>query len=141
MKTKLPKIATLLLSTLLSICASAQAPTLGSAANFVLFSSNGAVTSNATNSLLTHLTGNVGTNTSGGTSTGFGNVNGNIEDNNSVSQLAVADLLIAYNQLNALIPNYFPAALLGNGASLNPRCLFHQQSSRIKRESYFKWSR
>jgi hypothetical protein len=124
MKTKLPKIATLLLSTLLSICASAQAPTLGSAANFVLFSSNGAVTSNATNSLLTHLTGNVGTNTSGGTSTGFGNVNGNIEDNNSVSQLAVADLLIAYNQLNALIPNYFPAALLGNGASLNPGVYF-----------------
>ncbi len=45
-----------------------QAPTLGSAANFVLFSSVGAVT----NTGITHLTGNVGTNS--GSSTGFGNV-------------------------------------------------------------------
>jgi len=77
-----------------------------------------------TNSLSTHLTGNVGTNTSGGTSTGFGNVNGVMQDNNLVSQLAAADLLIAYNQLNALIPNYFPSALLGNGVSLNAGVYF-----------------
>jgi len=102
----------------------AQAPTLGTAANFVIFSSNGSVTSTATNSLSTHITGNVGTNTSGGTSTGFGNVNGNMQDNNLVSQLAAADLLIAYNQLNALSPNFFPSALLGNGASLNAGTYF-----------------
>lgn len=102
----------------------AQAPTLGTAANFVVFSANGAVSSNVTNSLMTHLTGNVGTNMSGGTSTGFGNVNGNIQDNNLVSQLAAADLLIAYNQLNALIPNFFPSALLGNGATFGAGVYF-----------------
>jgi hypothetical protein len=90
----------------------------------VIFSSNGSVTCDVTNSLGTHLTGNVGTNTSGGTSTGFGNVNGNMEDNNLVSQLASADLLIAYNQLNALIPNFFPSALLGNGVTLNAGTYF-----------------
>ncbi|HXD91819.1 MAG TPA: hypothetical protein VNX01_01330, partial [Bacteroidia bacterium] len=46
-----------------------QAPNLGTAANFALFSTNGAVT----NSGISHITGNVGTNN--GSSTGFGNVN------------------------------------------------------------------
>ena len=55
--------------------ANAQAPVLGTAANFIIFTSNGAVSSNVTNSLDTHLTGNVGTNTTGELSTGFGNVN------------------------------------------------------------------
>ena len=44
----------------------AQAPDLGSAAGFILFSSDGAVT----NSGISHLTGNVGTNN--GASTAFG---------------------------------------------------------------------
>ena len=100
--------------------ANAQAPVLGTAADFVIFSTDGAVTSNVTNSLMTHLTGNVGTNTSGATSTGFGNVNGVMQDNNIASSLAAADLLIAYNQLNGLIPNFFPAALLGNGSTFVP---------------------
>ena len=104
--------------------ANAQAPVLGTASDFVIFSTDGAVSSNVTNSLLTHLTGNVGTNTSGGTSTGFGNVNGIMQDNNVASNLAAADLLIAYNQLNALIPNYFPSALLGNGVTLNAGTYF-----------------
>lgn len=124
MKTKLPLFLTLFLACFISVISNAQAPTLGSAANFVVFSANGAVTANVANSLNTHLTGNVGTNTSGGTSTGFGNVNGNMQDNNIVSQLAAADLLIAYNQLNALVPNFFPASLLGNGASLSPGVYF-----------------
>lgn len=100
---------------LFGLAANAQAPVLGTVADFVVFSSNGAVSSNVTNSLMTHLTGNVGTNTSGATSTGFGNVNGVMQDNNIASSLASADLLIAYNQLNALIPEFFPSALLGNG--------------------------
>lgn len=124
MKTKLPLFLTIFLACLIGFVSNAQAPTLGSAANFVVFSANGAVTANVANSLNTHLTGNVGTNTSGGTSTGFGNVNGNMQDNNIVSQLAAADLLIAYNQLNALVPNYFPSSLLGNGASLSPGVYF-----------------
>ncbi|WP_432671261.1 ice-binding family protein [Flavobacterium sp. SM2513] len=124
MKTKIPHFLTGILMMLSSFAVNAQAPTLGTAANFVVFSSNGSVTCNVTNSLSTHLTGNVGTNSSGGTSTGFGNVNGVMQDDNIVSQLASADLLIAYNQLNVLIPNYFPAALLGNGASLNAGTYF-----------------
>ncbi|MDI1257594.1 MAG: ice-binding family protein [Flavobacterium sp.] len=87
----------------------AQAPVLGTAANFVLFSSNGAVT----NSGISHYTGNVGTNN--GSSTGFGNVDGVMHDNDLVSAQASTDLLIAYNQLNATIPQYFPSSLLGNG--------------------------
>ncbi len=129
MKTKVPYFLTAFLMLLSGFTANAQAPTLGTAANFVVFSSNGAVSCNVSNSLLTHLTGDVGTNTSGGTSTGFGNVNGVMQDNNIVSQLASADLLIAYNQLNALIPNYFPSSLLGNGATLNAGTYFINSSS------------
>lgn len=124
MKTKIPQVLSVFLLLLIGFQVNAQAPTLGTAGNFVIFTTNGAVSSNVTNSLSTHLTGNVGTNTSGGTSTGFGNVNGVMQDNNIVSQLAAADLLIAYNQLNALIPNFFPASLLGNGASLNAGTYF-----------------
>ena len=91
----------------------AQTINLGSAAGFVLFSSNGAVT-NTGNSLLT---GNVGSN--GGSSTGFGNVNGVMHDGDGTSAQASADLLTAYNQLNAVTATFFPASLLGNGQTLN----------------------
>lgn len=90
----------------------AQAPNLGTAVNFVLFSSNGAVT----NSGISQLTGNVGTNS--GSSTGFGNVNGGMHDNDGTSGACASDLLIAYNQLNSRIPTFFPAPLLGNGDTL-----------------------
>ena len=102
----------------------AQAPVLGTATDFVIFSRDGAVTSNVTNSLMTHLTGNVGTNTSGATSTGFGNVNGVMHDDDSASHIAAVDVLFLYNQLHALIPNYFPSSLLGNGATLTAGTYF-----------------
>jgi hypothetical protein len=124
MKTNKLYYFTTVLIMLLGSVGNAQAPVLGSAADFVIFTTNGAVTSNVTNSLMTHLTGNVGTNTSGGTSTGFGNVNGIMQDNNIASNLAAADLLIAYEQLDALIPNNFPAPLLGNGVTLNAGTYF-----------------
>lgn len=112
MKIKLPGtfFTTLLLLPVLTF---AQAPTLGTAANFVLFSTNGAVT----NSGISHVTGKVGTNN--GSSTGFGNVNGGMHDGDGVSAQAAADLLIAYNQLNATTAGFFPAPLLGNGQTLN----------------------
>jgi len=90
----------------------AQAPTMGTAANFVLFSSNGAVT----NTGISQLTGNVGTNN--GSSTGFGNVNGVMDNSNGASAQCSADLLVAYNQLNSDIPAFFPASTLGNGDTL-----------------------
>ncbi|MBK7957255.1 MAG: DUF3494 domain-containing protein [Bacteroidetes bacterium] len=96
----------------------AQAPNLGSAANFVLFTSVGAVT-NSGIGFLTKLTGNVGTN-SAPTITGFGNINGQMHYvGDSSSAKCQADLIIAYGQLNAAVPTFFPAPLIGNGATLN----------------------
>ncbi|WP_317898072.1 ice-binding family protein [Aurantibacillus circumpalustris] len=89
-----------------------QAPNLGTSANFALFTSIGAVTNVGTS----HVTGNVGSNV--GPSTGFGNVNGNMLNNNGATALCAADLLTAYNQLNTTVPGFFPASPLGNGAVL-----------------------
>jgi hypothetical protein len=92
----------------------AQTPTLGAAANFVLFSTNGAVS----NTGISQLTGNVGTNN--GSSTAFGNVNGVMHDQDTASIRCATDLLTAYKQLNDAIPAFFPAPLLGNGQMLTP---------------------
>lgn len=114
MKTRLLNVLMVLSLLFIQNSGFSQAPTLGTAANFVLFSSAGAVT----NTGITHLTGNVGTNS--GSSTGFGNVDGVMHDGNGTSAQAGADLLIAYNQLKSAIPNFFPAPLLGNGQILLP---------------------
>ena len=113
MKVKLPNglLAAILL--FLPFLNYAQSPSLGTVADFVLYSSNGAVT----NSGISQLTGNVGTNI--GSSTGFGNVNGVMNDNNLISGQCAADLLIAYNQLDSTIPTAFPAILLGDGQTLS----------------------
>lgn len=89
-----------------------QAPNLGTSANFVLFTTDGSIT----NTGISQLTGNVGTNN--GSSTGFGNVNGGMHDGGTVSAQAAADLLIAYNELNATTPTSNPAPALGNGQTL-----------------------
>ena len=112
MKLKLPALVIVTFS--IPFLFLAQAPNLGTAANFVLFSTDGEVT----NSGISHLTGNVGTNN--GSSTGFGNVNGVMHDNDLVSAQCATDLLIAYNQLNGSIATLFPANLLGNGQVLTP---------------------
>lgn len=78
-----------------------------------MFSSIGAVS----NTGLTHLTGNVGSNV--GSSTGFGNVDGVMHDQDPASALCAADLILGYNALNAAIPTFFPGVLLGNGVTLN----------------------
>ncbi|WP_395062374.1 ice-binding family protein [Flavobacterium sp.] len=99
---------------LFSINNFAQAPNLGTSANFVLFTSVGAITNTGTS----HLTGHVGSNS--GSSTGFGNVDGVMNDSNLISAQATADLNLAYNQLNSAIPNYFIAPQLGNGQIVTP---------------------
>jgi len=91
---------------------SAQSPILGTVADFVLFSTNGAVT----NTGLSQFTGNVGTNK--GPVTGFGNVNGVMHDQDGASAASAADLLSLYDQLNNTTPTFFPSVLLGNGDSL-----------------------
>jgi len=112
MKTKLLNTLTAVSLFLMPNVNFGQAPTLGTAANFVLFSSVGALS----NTGLSQLTGNVGTNS--GSSTTFGNVNGGMHDNDLVSAQCSTDLLGAYNQLNNAVPAYFPAPLLGNGQIL-----------------------
>jgi hypothetical protein len=69
------------------------------------------------NSGISQLTGNIGTNS--GSITGFGNVDGVMHENDGASAQCAADLLTAYNQLNNTVPTFFPAPLLGNGQILN----------------------
>jgi Ice-binding-like/Secretion system C-terminal sorting domain len=115
MKTKLlfhVFLACILLSVSNYSFGQATAPSLGTAAHFVLFSTNGGVT-NTGSSLLT---GNVGANN--GSVTGFGNVNGVMHYGDGTSAQSADDLLIAYNELNSTIATKFPAPLLGNGDTL-----------------------
>jgi uncharacterized protein YjdB len=103
---------------LLPIAGFAQAPTLGVAANFVLFTTIGPVT-NSGIPYLTHLTGNVGTNT--GSSTGFGNVDGQMHDGGPTSSSCAADVISLYGQLNMATPTFFPVSpVLGGGVTLVP---------------------
>lgn len=92
------------------------APNLGTVANFVLFSSDGAVTMNTSN--FSQITGDVGTGNPATTSTGFGNINGNHHDGDAVGIAAAGDLLLAYNQIYGMIPNDTISPLLGNGDTL-----------------------
>jgi hypothetical protein len=109
MKNKLLKTLSIAGLLLMSVQIFAQAPTLGTAADFVLFSTVGAVGNTGTS----QITGNVGTNS--GAITGFGNVNGVMHTSNGATGQCAADLLIAYNQLNSTVPDFFPGNLLGNG--------------------------
>ncbi len=110
--TKLLAVATIFVFLSIPKINFAQAPSLGTAANFIAFTSNGAVV----NTGQSQLTGNVGTNN--GPVTGFGNINGVMHIGDGASAQCAADLLIAYNQLNIATPNFFPSNLLGNGDTL-----------------------
>lgn len=103
----------------------AQAPVLGTSSGFALFSTNGAVS----NTGLSLVTGNVGTNN--GSNTNFGNVDGVMHDADGTTANAANSLTVAYNQLNAAIPNFFPAPLLGNGQTLNPGTYFIGESASL----------
>jgi len=118
MKTNLLGVLSALILLLLPTMHFAQAPPLGTAANFVLFSSVGAVTNVGTYKYLTHLTGNVGTNS--GSSTNFGNVNGVMHDGDGASTQCAADLLLAYNTLSASIPDSTLGTVIGNGTTIRP---------------------
>ncbi|MDF2450440.1 MAG: hypothetical protein K0R26_2944 [Bacteroidota bacterium] len=113
MKKQLLSIVTAVALSSLPIKYYAQAPAMGTASDFVLFTTVGA----NFNTGISQVTGNVGTNS--GSSTGYGNVNGQMHDNDLASAQCAADLLTAYTQLNAATPTFFPAPLLGNGQSLN----------------------
>ena len=90
----------------------AQAPNLGTAANFVLFSSAGAIG----NTGISQLTGNVGTNT--GAITGFGNVNGVMHTPDAETAQCATDMLAAYTQLKNTASTSLHGPVLGNGETL-----------------------
>jgi hypothetical protein len=86
-----------------------QAPNLGSAANFVLFSTNGPLNNTGTSPL----TGDIGTNN--GTTSNFTNLVGSIHDQDGASALCATDLLAAYNQINNTPSTLIAMPTLGNG--------------------------
>lgn len=88
-------------------------PDLGTTADFVFFTSGGAVG----NTGISQLTGNVGTNS--GAITIFVNVNGVIHNGDGAAGTAAADLADAYIELDEAIPTSFHAPLLGGGEILN----------------------
>ena len=89
-------------------------PPLGVAADFVLFTSNGAVS----NEGLSNVIGDVGTNL--GAFSGFGNINGSAHVADAVSSQAAIDLNTAYSNINAQGPDSAIAVLLGSDQVLSP---------------------
>jgi gliding motility-associated-like protein len=89
-----------------------QAPTLGTAAGFILFTSVGAIT----NTGISQVTGNVGSNV--GASTNFGNVNGIMQSQNLATAACSTSVLLAYNQLAGTTATFFPSASLGGDTLL-----------------------
>jgi len=91
-----------------------QAPNLGSAADYVLYTSSGAVGNTGT----THITGNVGTNV--GAISSFGNIDGDMNSANAATLLCSTDLLIAYNELMGTTNTAAHGPVLGGGETLSP---------------------
>lgn len=103
---------------LLPVTSFAQAPVLGTAAKFVLFTTNGAMTCSGT-TYLNHLTGDVGSNLAGSV-TGFGNVDGVMHVFDTATGNAAADVVSLYTQLSTAIPTATLASPFGGGVILAP---------------------
>jgi hypothetical protein len=117
MKIKLKFIITVFVLLVLPKVNFGQAPPLGTAAKWSLFSTAGAVTNTGTG-FLTKITGNVGT--VAGAVTGFGNVDGVMTFAGHADNAAcAADVLLTYNFLNVAASTNAPGILLGNGQILN----------------------
>ena len=93
-----------------------QAPTLGTASKFVLFTTDGAMTGSGT-LYLTHLTGNVGSNLAGSV-TGFGNVDGVLHTADTATGHCTADVISLYTQFSTAISTGTIASPFGHGDTL-----------------------
>ena len=94
----------------------AQIPNFGTAANFAIFTSSGAVA----NTGILNITGDIGT-SAGAISdfNGESTLRGNLYSANNVTTQASADLLTAYNQLyNTVTTNTSHTSLFGNNETL-----------------------
>jgi uncharacterized protein YjdB len=118
MKVKLLNVLTAGLLFLIPKVNYGQAPTMGTAASFVLFTTNGAMTCSGTK-YLTHLTGNVGSNLAGSV-TGFGNVDGVMHAFDVATGVCASDVISLYTQLSTAIPTGTLASPFGNGVILTP---------------------
>jgi hypothetical protein len=117
MKTRLLNVVMFAALLILPTLNFAQAPDLGAASDFVLFTKAGEV-KNVGTTFLTIITGNVGSN-SNATSPGFGNIDGTMYfTGNLVTQAAADDLDAAYLELDAAIATMNPSPLLGNGETM-----------------------
>jgi hypothetical protein len=126
MKKQLLTILTAVILLLILNVSFGQAPKLGTAGTFVLFSANGSVS----NTGISQVTGNVGSNSTA--STAFGNVNGIMHDTDTASVKAAADLLTAYNQLDTTTATFSPSSvLLGNGDTLLPGVYSYSAASTL----------
>jgi hypothetical protein len=109
MKTKLLNSLTAASLLLMPTINFAQAPTLGSTANFAIFTTVGEV-KNVGITYITHITGNCGSNS--GPVNGFGNVDGVIaHTSDAISMQAETDLLVANGQLDATIQTNVPPGI------------------------------
>lgn len=116
MKTKLFNFLTAITLFLTPVVNFAQAPDLGSAASFALFTGAGAFTNDGT----TFVTGDIGTNV--GAFSGFppGIVIGEIHVADGVSAQAATDVDVAYSYLSNLACGLVIGTTLGNGQVLTP---------------------
>jgi hypothetical protein len=92
-----------------------QTVTLGSAANFVFFTSNGAVANTGTSNIIGDIGSDVGAISGFGTAT----VTGSVYNANTVTAQAKIDLQIAYNQINSIpatVTSHAPA--FGGGETI-----------------------
>lgn len=114
MKTKLLNTLTIIAVLAIPVLNYAQAPVLGTASNFALFSTVGEV-KNIGITYLTHITGNCGSND--GPVNGFGNVDGVMtHTGDPLSMQAETDLLVAHGQLSSTTPtNNTLAPIIGSG--------------------------
>lgn len=92
----------------------AQATDLGTTSSFVLFTTNGAVGITG----ISQVTGNVGTNTTGGAISNPGNINGTEYIGDAATLAAAGDLTLLYGQLNTAPFTATHAPLLGNNEIL-----------------------
>lgn len=112
MKKNFPFILTVIILLAFPNINMGQTPVLGTAANFVLFTTTGAVG----NTQRSQLTGNVGTNA--GDISGFGNVNGVMHKADAATNQAAMDVGTAYADLNTRSSTTTHAPLLGGGETL-----------------------
>ena len=104
-----------------------QAPDLGAASGFALFTAAGAFNSTGASSV----TGDVGTNAGAFSAFPPGTLYGAIHNADATSIAAATDVLAAYDYMNGLSGIVLPSATIGNGLILTPGVYFRGEASTL----------